>query len=825
MLLLPMSAWAAPPQVDIGPQPWVDTPCFTIEHACQHPDAVSIDLAGESILEWRHPGVGQDGTPLPTSVCVDIDGFGDGLEMLDVTETCGEVVESSSTRVEIDDLGFELLRVGLVEPEVRAGMIVTVNVEATVPGLSVGIDFSALDPNYSSGSEVVVDNNDGSYEVAYQLSSGGLAPTGVYGLPLTLTDPTSAASRTWSDAVQVPYSFARTPIVQVTGDRVGRIVYLDPPSAPPLTYEAKVVSSSLALSDSTLSRGEVTTLTGQFDVYGDTLSRGSATLYIAEDNADGVLELTVAGTNESCSSGPSGVVCRYDFSVDLQLRPNAEALTGGTGQYPTFTSQLSVGVRVSRWDLFIDGPPSLDWIPFTDGPTMDDAPPSTNTQFVARGHISFVDHTMEPRQDMLQVHEQSPQYDFVSRATVDRNLANTRVQLRDGCNGIHEGLTDALGDYELIFATMCPHLVASIWVVSESERGYLRTQVMDTGDVLYDKNIASLTPANAWIHELGQASLANAESSPYRILQMLILGQTWTKENLLGDDWVYVMPWARARWERDWCPEPSLPSSQFNTGDGVIEICSADGIGEVSVNRDEWDPFVILHEYFHWVQHEFMRGGIGAPYTDRRRDMLEGYAAVLPALVQGNEWRTERHSGGDASNLYGANSFTAENLDFNGNTDDNNKRWLPIDLWGSEPECTENTIGNCSVLASSTGGWAWRTLWDFADPDEFTMEEPYTAYVRGPQGGAQLNLAAHDEIGDLSLWLDLLTGYLGGGYLPTNPAMQDLDRGLPGMEIVEYIDGIVCRDNGVDLADVDVLVSDVMDFRQYEPIGAPIACP
>ncbi len=825
LCLIPTLAWADPPRVAVGVQPWTDTACFTIEHSCPNPESLSVDLAGHSIVEWDRPGLGQDGTPLPTSICVDVDAFvGDGLKVLYVSETCGVVLESSSTQVEIDDLGFELLRVGVVEPEVRPGMIVTVIVEATMPGLSIALDYSAIDPNYYPGSEIVVDNNDGTYEVAYQLSAGGSMPMGVRALPLTISDAAATSTRTWTDVVRVPYSVARTPVFQVTGDRVGRILYLELPSATPLIYEAKVVVNSLALSDSTLSRGEVTTLTGQFDVYGESLTHGIATLYIAEDTADGVIEVTVAGTNESCTTGTGGEVCRYDFTVDLQLRPDVEALTGGTGQFPTFSSQLSVGVRASVWDAFTDAPPSLDYIPFTDGPILDDAPPSTSPVYVARGHITYVDHTIEAQQNPLQPHSQTPQFDNVSRTTNDRNLANTRVQVRDGCNGVYEGLTDDLGNYQLLFTTTCPHLVASIWVVSESERGYIRTQVMDTGDVLYDKNIAGFVPQNAWINELGATNLANLESSPFRILQVLMMGQTWTKENMLGEDWVYAMPWAKARWERDWCPDVDLATSQFNSGDGIIEICSADGIGESGVNRDEWDPFVILHEYFHWVQHEFMRGGVGAAYSDRRRDALEGFAVVLPALVRGNEWRTERHKGGDANNIYGANSFTAENLDFNGNTS-GTKRWLPIDLWGMEPQCTEDTVDDCSVHASSAGGWAWRILWDIADPDEFTMVEPYVAYVRGPQGVILLSLVAHDEFGDLSLWLDLLTGYLGGGYIETNPMLSNLDRGLPGMEIVEYIDGVVCRENGVVLADINVVTHDVMDFRQYEPIGAPISCP
>lgn len=825
VLITPLSARAAPPQLKVGTGTWTDTACFGVEYECLEPTSVSIEFAGNSLVEWRQPGPGEHGTPLPRSICVDVDGLGDGTKPLSVYEDCEGNIESAGASVLVDDIGFELVGVSLAGPEVHAGSTVTIMLEATNPGLSVDIDFSAIDPYYVPGSELVIDNLDGTYEIAYQLPNYGTAATGIYALPVTLSDPAVGASRTWANVVRMPYSEQRTPIFQVTGDSVGRVLYVDPPARAPLIYEAKVVENSLSLSDSTLSRGEVTTLTGQFDVFGDRLPRGIATLYIAEDNADGVIEVTVPGLNESCTTGSSGAVCRYDFSVDLMLRPGADLLTGaGTGPYPSFSSQLSVGVRASVRDAFLDDAPPLDWIPFTGGPNMDDAPPSTSTHYVARGHVTYVNHTIEARQDPLQPHEDEPQYDGISRSTESWNLADTRVQVRDGCGGIHNGLTDSLGNYELIFSSLCPHLVASIWVVSESTRGFLRTKVYDTNDDLYDVNIANFTPQQAWIHELGPASLANANSAPFRILQLLMLGQTWTKHNLLGESWVFAMPWAEGRWERDWCPDPDLSTSQFDPQSEVIEICSADGVGETFVNRDEWDPFIIMHEYFHWVQHQFMRGGTGSAYSDRRRDATEGYATVMPALVWGSEWRTERLAGGDANDLYGANAFTAENLDFNGNTG-TSVRWLPLDLWGPNPPCSEQSVGTCSTAASTTGGWAWRTLWDFADPDDLTMEEPYTSYVRGPQGVAPVNLVSFDEIGDLETWVDLLNGYLGDGYLPTNPALQDLDRGLPGMEIVEYIDGIVCRDNGVTLGDIQVVVEDVMDFRQYDPNSAPLACP
>ncbi|MFV8753459.1 hypothetical protein ACNOYE_23150 [Nannocystaceae bacterium ST9] len=793
---LPASATAAGPELALPTGAWRDTTCFRIDHACGPPSSLTVSLADADLVDWHASAI--EASAAPSSICIDVDGLGSGPALLHVEETCEGRVESTQATVTLDDLGFELLGVG-VEPWVAsAGATIEVEIETDLPGLDVAIDFSPVDPGYASGSETVVDRGEGRYLVTYTLPSTGGPATGTYALPVRLHDRATGRSRTWLDLAQLRFAPQGLPSFVVAGEHVGEWVFADVPSEPPLLPAASIVPGSLVVV-----AGEVASLRGYFDLHDGELPRASATIYLAEPGTSGALAVPLHAEPDACWSSASGTTCRYGFAVEFERRASSTATT----------SHPIVGVRPFLFDAGVDDPLAFSGIEFVPVPPLGWFPSQQTGQYTIRGRVDYrrnvISHGPAVPAD--------PQYGNGGSSFVVTPLAHARVEVRDGCDHVHPGLTDEDGSFELIFATTCPHLVAEVVMVSESTRGFVRVDVRDTQGELHEFPIASFTPAAAAVQELPADLIPLEPAATFDILQQLSALQRFGKE-LLGDAHVGTMPWAHAIFERGWCPVVE-GTSRYEQHLDEIQICSADGVGEQTINRDEFDQFVILHEGFHWFHHHFLVQGLAeSVYSGPTRDFTEGFATTMAGLLLGTAWKFERLAGGDADKAYGQHVFTVESLDFNGHTSydpDMNptERWLPVDLWGQ------------GTPASSSGGWAWRILWDVADPEQPTVPEPHTVFVRGRGGPWAVEVPADfDRLGGMEMFVDALVGYLHS--TPVNPELKPLDdRGFTDLDTVEVLDAIVCRSAHAWDSEVDVLVDVVMDFRQYNPAQAPSVCP
>lgn len=795
-LTLPTLTHATPPKLALPPDPWRDTTCFRLEHACTSPTSLTIDLATRNIVDWHASPT--EASAAPSSICVDIDGLGSGPGLLVVEEMCGVDLESTQALVTLDPLGFELLGVGVRPWAASAGMTIEVEVTAEHAGLDVAVDFSSVDPRYVAGSEAVVDQGAGRYLVRYTLPRTGGPTTGSYALPLRLRDPTTSRTRTWDSLAQIRFAPRGLPSIEVAGDRVGALIFADVPSEPPLLPEAVIVPGSLIVS-----AGEVASLGGQFDVHEDELPRATATLHLAEVGASGVVSVPVHAHEDACWSSMAGRTCRYDFAVDLKRRAASTVST----------SELIVGVQPRLSNPGIDDPLAFTGIDFVPAPPLDWFSAQQTGQHTIRGRIEY-------RRNVISYgpgFPADPQYGHAGSSFVNTPLPHTRVEVRDGCNHVYAGLTDEDGSFELIFATPCPNLAAEVFAVSESTRGFVRADVRDTQGELHEWPVGAFKPAAAWIQELPAHLIWAEPAASFNILQHLMSLQRFSKQ-LLGDANVGTMPWAHAIFERGWCPVAAA-TSRYEPDLDQIQICSADGVDELTVNRDEFDQFVVLHEGFHWFHHHFLVQGLGqSVYSGPTRDFTEGFATTMSALMLGTPWRFERLAGGDPNSPHGHHVFTVESLDFNGNTThdaDMNpvERWLPVDLWG------------LGTPASSSGGWAWRILWDLADPEQPTAQEPHSLFVRGPGGPWAVEVPADfDRLGGLELFADTLVGYLHA--VPVNPKLIPLeDRGFADLDTIDFLDGIVCRSGHIWDPEVVMLIDVVMDYRQYNPTQAPMECP
>lgn len=149
------------------------------------PEAVLLTLNGEQIFS---------DVKLPTELIIDTNQYADGAMALKATAYDADGEYPHEIGVQVDNPGF---RLEAVEPHaflVANGEALHVTVEAMVPGLTVVADFSAIDGLFTPGAETTQDNGDGSYLISWTISAGNNNADGFYPIPVTITDPGTGES-------------------------------------------------------------------------------------------------------------------------------------------------------------------------------------------------------------------------------------------------------------------------------------------------------------------------------------------------------------------------------------------------------------------------------------------------------------------------------------------------------------------------------------------------------------------------------------------------------------------------------------------------------
>ena len=149
------------------------------------PEAVILTVNGVQVFS---------DVKLPTELVLDTGLIPDGAMALKATayDPDGEV--SHEVGVQVDNPGF---RLEAVEPHAflaSNGETVEITVRAMIPGLAVTADFSAIDGLYTPGAETVQDHGDGTYLVSWTLSTGNNHSDDLYPIPVTVTDPGTGES-------------------------------------------------------------------------------------------------------------------------------------------------------------------------------------------------------------------------------------------------------------------------------------------------------------------------------------------------------------------------------------------------------------------------------------------------------------------------------------------------------------------------------------------------------------------------------------------------------------------------------------------------------
>ncbi|MBW4431258.1 MAG: hypothetical protein KME28_05885 [Pelatocladus maniniholoensis HA4357-MV3] len=235
------------------------------------------------------------------------------------------------------------------------------------------------------------------------------------------------------------------------------------------------------------------------------------------------------------------------------------------------------------------------------------------------------------------------------------------------------------------------------------------------------------------------------------------------------------------------------------------------------------DAHAHIHETSHYFQRLFLRQN-----PDYGR-FGEGLANVQSAIIRKSQWITT--TGTDL----------VENLDVNARMACwNGTEWNPrIDTPSQFNECTNSggipgfpqAVVWSNNLASA--GWFQRIVWDLVDGGT-SEPEPLTTFIIPNQSpnncGNACEFGQFDKITGSgtstppsSLAInDVLIYYLGGnGALGTNP--NYVDRGLPGLDITDFLDGMICRGH-ISASAANELVATAMGLN-YEAEGSPTSCP
>ena len=124
-------------------------------------------------------------TKLPTHFRLDTHGWPEGPITLRAEAVDGLEVGSDEVSVTFDDPGFRFLEATPNTRDVSNGDQIVVQLTVDVPGVVVTADFSALDSGFQTGAVTTSFDDTGDYEIIYTITGDNVRPDGRYVVPIT----------------------------------------------------------------------------------------------------------------------------------------------------------------------------------------------------------------------------------------------------------------------------------------------------------------------------------------------------------------------------------------------------------------------------------------------------------------------------------------------------------------------------------------------------------------------------------------------------------------------------------------------------------------
>lgn len=787
--------------------------CFSMAIPCPLPSLLEITREGETELRWVPRMVDGNLVSEPPHVaCLPTDDLDERPHSYLLRATCPSRPWTASRTVRTRQRSFGVESVTPDRGWYGFGATVVLEVDGLDEGLDIEADFSAVDSSYQPGDEQTTEVGSGIYRVAYALSAANTRPSGDHSVVVSLTRPASPTGRARTDSASATLRYLPN------GPRLAHIAggasYPDPLPPPDTTVSPTVfIDGGRALGDPTV--GDGTPPPDPAVVFGDPgpspehlgqrvqlflSSTGAAprqllNLEVAEPARDGYTRVPLDTSSAVCD--PAVGVCAY--TADIWVRPKGP----------------DVGTVLLDLRLTDGSTTSVDFQLDLDLQAPELPPPEPN--YRVKGTIRYQHRVSQP--DFGSPLATSPQ-DYPEKfVTVESPAARANLHLWDSCGHGWSIYTDDEGGFSHDFFTQCGDQPAQIRVFSYREPSPQAVVVFkwtnpnltvdeptdltanpnDYGVHGYD--IATFTPDDGPIGQGGQ------DLGTMTIYSGLVIAKALTIMDATARAVDYFKSWKNGwlfhQMNVEYDPTrvmiddwniylPSTHPSLIHIHGDCVNGCTTTAFG--------WRSFAHAHEVGHYFHRQFLRDD-GGSYGRFGEPMANFNAASILDLEY-------------MYRFSGTNNWVLESMDLNGfSSSDAFFKQAQMDFFPDTQaaalacaevqkgngtccdEATQTLRGDCRLAHSQ--GWDWRAYWDLHDPTSGQAPEPVeTVYVNG-NPNQPVTVAGFDGIdgrgGNPSPSddevMDVLVNYLGDN--PANPAYDD--RGMSGIDLVDVLDGMVCR--------------------------------
>ncbi|MCY1056456.1 hypothetical protein OV142_15275 [Nannocystis sp. SCPEA4] len=772
--------------------------CFKLSYACDQPDKVTVTVDAGVQLSWSRPEH-DDGDSIglaPPVFCHSTHKLSAASHTFGLTAECAGVSSSDSVSAITSPPPFRIASLMPNKTTYKLADEIVLELDAEADGLIVTANFSAVDSTYVAGSETVQPLGGGKYRIRRNMTStGNTRVSGDYVVPVSVSDGTAVKTR------DVPIRWLRSGYPRValadatfiaggaptrsTSPSIANLtLYIGAltaqgPSAPalfePLVDEVGGRPFSIGFSTSA-PIGDTVRIEMR-----DTARSGA---FVATYHAE-VLPMLVSSTFYSVSGLLVGNPLPYGQpSANLQFRVvlpdgTASAWQGSVLAWPGQQGEVTVTGTVSYEydDCRPDTSAPLGVSPqyYPDDCNKASKPARRVLVEVTNDcNQSHRQHAGEDGKFILWLPDTCANEEFrVVVHSVSRKVAGARVAVGGWNNGAinsKEQLTANPAHYSThsaVVATFDPPFgnsvtdVGHVFIPLEGEPDMAwAAHIIDNGMTALDYYANFVDPAD-----------------------ILPLNVSWATN---GPDLE----------EKNWFVHSVHPSL-------------------IHLRPRSTNAFSLAHEISHYIHFNFMH----AATTYGR--FSEPMAVANAAMITKSSWMS----------VYPDAVY--EDLDFNGDYLDGiggpgvngfqqaDLKFFPEhsdfeDCQNREDECCpleDDDPEQIPLCVQGPYGWVWRVFMDLHDG---TGIEPWDKFypVGGgaPQfygnfddvdGGGGFTPSAHKLA-------DVMFGYLGGGHLPEN--MNRDDRGLEFSDLVDVLDGMICRGH-MTQAQAEPLLKDAMNYK------------
>ncbi|MCK5831230.1 MAG: hypothetical protein KAH20_13110 [Methylococcales bacterium] len=414
--------------------------------------------------------------------------------------------------------------------------------------------------------------------------------------------------------------------------------------------------------------------------------------------------------------------------------------------------------------------------------------------YVVAGKIQYYHRTLQA--DFSDPHPKSPQYAYSEIGSpIVTPAPEVMVRVEDGCGLYHDQYTNENGDYAFTFESWCGEKDATVKVYSitnpspgKNVRLGLYTATpnpqnysdLDNNPDLYtiiSGNVGTFNPEEDAKFPgllLNRTFTDNQQGPLFQKGLFSRSGEVARSLTILSNT-MKALDYYRLLVSPNQLPQINVVlTNNVLNDDYNFSFFSKNKSNMIYITPDsEWSAWAVTHETSHYFD-----GGILV------KDGLTNYgrwgepmANVRAGSIIGSSWMVAR------------NGVDAENLDIQGNWNDSTNEVKLLD----------------EALNLSSQGWIWRILWDLHDGGANVVEPGdfgYSNFDNWNGGGSGSSALNH-----------LINGVI-LNYLPQRNGDQHPeyeDRGLPGPDLVDMLDGFACL-YGMNQLHLQVMLHDLMNF-------------